>query len=200
MFNLEQGKKLVRLARYSIETHFSREKISIEEYKKDFPVKQGVFVTLTKEGELRGCIGFPEPTHQLYRAVFEAARSAAFEDPRFPPLQKKEFDDILIEVSVLSVPELIEVNKPEEYLKKIEIGKDGLIIRGIYGSGLLLPQVPVEWKWDADDFLQQIGVKAGIDQNAWKDIDNKLYKFQAQIFSEKSPKGEVVEKEFDPSP
>lgn len=196
MFSLEQGKKLVRLARYSIETYLSHGKIEVDEYRKGFSEKQGVFVTLTKEGELRGCIGFPEPSHPLYRAVFEAARSAAFEDPRFPKVQKKELDEIAVEISVLTVPELIEVKKPEEYLNKIEIGKDGLIIRGGYAGGLLLPQVPVELKWDASDFLQQIGVKAGVGANAWMDPRYKLYKFQAQIFCEKEPNGDVVEKEL----
>ena len=197
MFSLEQGKKLVELARHSIETCFSKEKIELADYKKEFSRKQGVFTTLSMIGELRGCIGFPEPTHPLYRAVFEAARSAAFEDPRFPPLGKDELHDLEIEVSVLTVPEPIAADDPKEYPENIEIGKDGLIIRGKFGSGLLLPQVPVEWGWDAEEFLKHIGIKAGLGEDAWKNPENKLYRFQAQIFSEKEPNGEVVEKEFD---
>lgn len=193
MFSLEQGKKLVKLARYSIETYFSKEKVELNDHE-EFSEKQGVFVTLNKEGELRGCIGFPEPTHELYRAVFEAARSAAFQDPRFPALKKEELDDIEIEVSVLTVPKPIEVEKPEEYPEKIKIGEDGLIIRGSYGSGLLLPQVAVEWKWNAEEFLGHIGIKAGLGENAWKDLNNKLYKFQAQIFAEENE--EIIEKEL----
>ena len=196
MFNLEQGKKLVELARLSIETCFSKERIELADFRKDFSKKQGVFTTLNKEGNLRGCIGFPEPIHPLYRAVFEAARSAAFQDPRFPPLDKDEISETEIEVSVLTVPELIEADSPKEYLKQIEIGRDGLIIRGNLGSGLLLPQVPVEWEWDAEEFLKHIGIKAGLGESAWKDSNNRLYKFQAQIFTEKEPKGEVIEKDI----
>lgn len=196
MFSLEQGKKLVELARHSIETYFSKEKIDLADYRKEFSGKQGVFITLNMIGELRGCIGFPEPTHHLYRAVFEAARSAAFEDPRFSPLRRDELHDIEIEVSVLTVPELIEADDPSEYQKNIEIGKDGLIIRGSYGSGLLLPQVPAEWDWDAGEFLKHIGIKAGLGEDAWKNPANRLYKFRAQIFSEKEPGGDVIEKEL----
>lgn len=195
MLSLEQGAKLVRLARSSVKSHFSGEKVNLEEYR-EFSKKQGVFVTLTKDGELRGCIGFPEPTHQLYRAVFEAARSAAFEDPRFPPVEEDELENISFEISVLTVPEPVEAKKPEDYLKKIEIGRDGLIIRGSYGAGLLLPQVPVEWNWGAEEFLKHLCIKAGLGQAEWKNPDNKLYSFQAQIFSEKEPDGEVVEKEL----
>lgn len=195
MFSLEQGRKLVELARHSIETHFSGSRIELDGYK-EFSEKQGVFASLHKDGELRGCIGFPEPTHQLYRAVFEAARAAAFEDPRFPPLSKDELDSIEIEVSVLTVPELIKVKNAEDYLREIEIGKDGLIIRSSFRSGLLLPQVPVEWKWDAREFLSHLCIKAGLGQNEWMNPENKIYRFQAQIFSEKEPDGEVVEKEL----
>lgn len=195
MLSLEQGAKLVRLARSSVKSNFSGEKVNLEEYR-EFSKKQGVFVTLTKDSELRGCIGFPEPTHQLYRAVFEAARSAAFEDPRFPAVEEDELENISFEISVLTVPEPVETKKPEDYIDKIEIGRDGLIIRGSYGAGLLLPQVPVEWSWSAEEFLKHLCIKAGLGQNEWKNPDNKIYSFQAQIFSEKEPDGEVVEKEL----
>lgn len=195
MLKQEQGRKLVSLARQSIETYFSGQNMSMAGFK-EFSERQGVFVTLTRHGELRGCIGFPEPTHILYRAVFEAARSAAFEDPRFPAVAKDELDDIEIEVSVLTIPELMKAEKPEDYINMIEIGRDGLIIKAGYNSGLLLPQVPVEWEWDVKEFLKHICIKAGLRQDAWADRANKLYRFQAQIFSEDGPKGDVVEKRF----
>ncbi|MFO8016065.1 MAG: TIGR00296 family protein [Candidatus Woesearchaeota archaeon] len=206
MFSPEQGRKLVELARKSIETYFSKESIELDDHR-EFSEKQGVFVSIYKESEesdttgtgtgkaLRGCIGFPEPMHELYRGVFEAARAAAFEDPRFPPMKEEELDEIIIEISVLTVPEKIS-GSPEEHPEKIEIGSDGLILKGKSGSGLLLPQVPVEWGWDAHEFLKHICIKAGLEQDAWKDPENTLYKFQAQVFAENGPKGEVYEKEM----
>ncbi|MFC1754416.1 TIGR00296 family protein [Thermoproteota archaeon] len=194
MFSLKQGRKLVELARLAIETSLSKKSIDFSDYE-EFSEKQGVFVTLNTHGELRGCIGFTEPVYELNRAIVEAARSAAFTDPRFPSVTKEELDEIEIEVSALTVPKLIEA-EPEEYTDKIVIGRDGLIIRGMFGSGLLLPQVATEQNWDEETFLRHTCMKAGLDEEAWKDSSNKLYIFQAQIFSEKSPKGEVVEKEI----
>ena len=193
MFSLEQGKKLIGLARDSISSHFSDEKLVVsDDIKKEFGEKLGVFVTLTKKGELRGCIGFAEPVFVLWDAVVKASGAAAFEDPRFPPLDKDEFDGVDIEVSVLTKPELIKVEKAADYLKKIKIGRDGLVIRGVYGSGLLLPQVASEWNWGVGEFLENTCRKAGLNGDCWKDLDNKVYSFRAQIFSEE--KGKVVGK------
>ncbi|MCX6707496.1 MAG: TIGR00296 family protein [Candidatus Woesearchaeota archaeon] len=186
MFTQEDGEKLVKLARVSIETMFTKEKVDYSDYD-GFSEKQGVFVTLNKDGELRGCIGFPEPTYALNRAVVEAARSAAFDDPRFPPVSKEE---------MLTVPKLVKVKDSEEYEDRIIIGKDGLIIRGTFGSGLLLPQVPVDYDWSVKEFLKNLCMKAGLPSDAWKDLKNRIYSFQAQIFEEKVPKGEVMEKEL----
>jgi uncharacterized protein (TIGR00296 family) len=189
MFTLEQGKKLVELARHAIETHFERKTLSLESYK-EFSEKQGVFVTLKKHGELKGCIGFTEPIMVLYQAVVRAARAAAFEDTRFKPLKKEEFNEIEIEISVLTKPELIRVSRPEEYFKKIVVGRDGLIIKaGVY-SGLLLPQVPLEYNWDVEKYLRQLCMKAGVPMDAWKNYP--IHKFQAQIFAEED--GKVVQK------
>lgn len=193
MLSLADGKELVKLAKDAVSSHFSGKELKVsKEIQRKFSGKRGVFVTLTKDKELRGCIGFTEPYFQLWDAVIKAAQSAAFSDPRFSPLGKDELKDISFEVSVLTEPELIEVEKPEEYLTKIKIGKDGLIIRGLYGSGLLLPQVATEWKWDVKEFLRNTCLKAGLQPEDWKNLNNKIYKFQAQIFSEE--KGETVEK------
>ncbi|MBD3313462.1 TIGR00296 family protein [Candidatus Woesearchaeota archaeon] len=195
MFTLKQGRKLVKLARNSIETAFTKDKIDLDDYD-NFSEKQGVFVTLNKDSQLRGCIGFTEPIYELKRAIVEAARSAAFSDPRFPSLERDELDSITVEISVLTVPELIEVDDPEEYKDRIIIGSDGLVIKGSLGSGLLLPQVPVEWGWDEEEFLRNICMKAGLPDDAWKDSSTRLYKFQAQIFAEREPQGEIIEKEL----
>jgi AmmeMemoRadiSam system protein A len=179
------GKELIILARQSINSYFSKTDFKIsEKIKRRFSKEQGVFVTLTIDGELRGCIGYPEPVMPLYSAVAEAAQAAAFADPRFEVLDKKEFDKIKIEISVLTMPELIKVDMAEEYLEKIKIGSDGLIIRGDYGSGLLLPQVFTEYRCDPLMALEMTCRKAGLSSDAWKDLSNKIYKFQANIFEE----------------
>jgi len=178
-----QGKLLIKLARDSISSYFLRNEPDTSPVQ-GFSHTQGVFVTLYKNNQLRGCIGFPEPVFSLCEAIIKSARSAAFEDPRFPPLQKEELKDIRIEISVLTVPKLIEVKKPEDYLKEIKIGKDGLIIRSSHGSGLLLPQVATEYKWGVEEFLGHLCEKAWLKQDAWKDTTNRIYRFQAQIFKE----------------
>lgn len=182
-----EGKKLISLAKDSIASQLTGSELEIsDDIKKEFSQEQGVFVTLTVNGELRGCIGFPEPMYPLWEGVVEAAKSAAFSDPRFPPLTGEEFDDIEIEVSVLTVPREIKVKKPEEYLKQIKIGEDGLIIRGV-SSGLLLPQVFSEYNCDAEQALEMTCEKAMLPSDAWKDPNNKIYKFQAIIYSESKP-------------
>jgi len=175
---------LLSLARDSIKSYFESRKPRLDEVK-HLSDKRGVFVTLhDKNGKLRGCIGYPTPIYSLYTAVVEAARSAAFHDPRFPPLRKDELDSIKIEISVLSLPELIEVSHVNEYMKKIAIGKDGLIMEGAYGSGLLLPQVATENQFNVQQFLNALSQKAGLSFNAWRETSNKVYKFQADVFSE----------------
>lgn len=146
---------------------------------------RGCFVTIHKDNQLRGCIGFPRPIMPLYEQIITAGKAAAFEDPRFPPLAKNELKDIVIEISILTRPELLKVKNPDEYLKNIEIGRDGLIIQG-KSSGLLLPQVATEYKFDVRQFLECVCDKAGMDTDAWKDLSNKIYKFHAEIFSEDS--------------
>lgn len=183
------GKKLLKLARDSITSYFSgkdKKKIDLASFSSDskFNQKQGVFVTLHKDGDLRGCIGFPYPTFPLYKAIFDAARAAAFEDPRFDPVEESEMKDITMEISVLTVPEDIKVKSAEEYINKIKIGEDGLIIKHGYGSGLLLPQVFTEYKSTPKSALEMVCQKAGLEKNAWKEKSSKISKFQAQIFTE----------------
>jgi len=191
-FTLKDGKELIALARNSISAHLENKDVIISgKIKKRYSEKQGVFVTLHKHGELRGCIGFPEPILQLYDAVAKAAQSAAFGDPRFPPLGKEEYKDITVEISVLTKPELITVKNPDEYPKHITIGKDGLIIRSTFGSGLLLPQVAPEWNWNEQEFLNHTCQKAGLPSEFWKEGACNIYRFQAQIFKEED--GKVIE-------
>ncbi len=170
--------KLIRLAKEAIASEFSGKKIKIPD-DKVLKEEKGVFVTLTKNGELRGCIGFPRPTHALGEAIVLAAKSAAFSDPRFPPLTEKEFLDIKIELSVLSQPERIKAD-PEN----IKIGKDGLICEYEGFGGLLLPQVAVEHKMNSEQFLRALCQKAGLPLDTWKKPDFKLWRFSAKIIKE----------------
>jgi len=190
--NLDQGKILVKLARHSIETYFSGETISMPEADQ-FKEERGVFVTLNEFEKLRGCIGFPEPIYPLKRAIIEAARSAAFKDPRFPPVTELEMEDITVEVTVLTKPKLIEVEEPNEYLSRIEIGKQGLIVKSGFSSGLLLPQVFSEYNSTPKEALEMTCQKAGLDKDAWKDKETKIFSFTGQIFKEKDPYGEIIE-------
>ncbi len=195
MLSLEQGARLVKLARKAIESKFSLIKFNIDKKtKEEFSDFRGCFVTLHKNGQLRGCIGFPEPVIQLNEAIMNAAESAAFRDPRFPHVEKGEMDEINVEVSVLTKPKRIDVRNPNDYLKQIQIGKDGLIMRGTFSSGLLLPQVATEYGWDAKTFLQQTCIKAGLKPDDWMDFNNvRVYKFQSQVFGESAPNGEIIQ-------
>lgn len=176
-------KLLLKLARESIESYFKNQEPNINEVL-HLNRDRGVFVTLHKQGRLRGCVGYPEPVMPLFKAVVDAARSAAFKDNRFPPLTKDEIRHIKIEISVLTPPEFIKVDDFEEYKQKIELGKDGLILRGSHNSGLLLPQVATENNFTWEQFLNALSQKAGLGFSAWQDLDNQIFKFQAQIFLE----------------
>ena len=195
MFSLEEGTSAVRIARKVIEAHVSSKKVPKLEFPKSFDELGGVFVTISTypDKELRGCIGYPEPVFSLKEAIVDAAKSASTRDPRFKALTPKELDKVLIEVSLLSKPQLVKVDKPKDYLKVVKVGRDGLIAeKGMY-RGLLLPQVPVEWKWEVHEFLDNTCMKAGLFADAWLEPGFKLYSFTAQVFDEKKPNGEVVE-------
>lgn len=185
MLTKKQGQQLINLARLSINSNFGRlNDLAIDMQDREFlEKKQGVFVTLTKKGNLRGCIGFTEPDFPLGVSVLRAARSAAFEDPRFKPVEVDELSDLKIEITVLTLPREIKVESQED-LDKIEIGQDGLIIQYKTKEGLLLPQVATEYNWTAEEFLEQTCLKAGLKKNAWLEPGTKIYKFQGQVFSE----------------
>ncbi|MEM2873012.1 MAG: TIGR00296 family protein [Nitrososphaerales archaeon] len=198
----EEGKLLVKIARDAIENYVKYQKRikPSRDLPEKFYEKCGVFVTINKQehGEkyLRGCIGYPYPDKPLIEAVIDSGIAAAVEDPRFEPLSVDELDEVRIEVSVLTPPELIVVKSPREYPSKVKIGEDGLIFRWAWSSGLLLPQVPVEYKWDAEEFLSNTCMKAGAPPDAWLSPNVKIYKFQAIIFEELDPRGEVVRKKL----
>ena len=195
--SLEEGKFLIQLARNAVKEYLTTGKTvkPPENTPKKLFEHCGVFVTINnlKNGEkaLRGCIGYPYPTNPLIEAVIDSAISAATRDPRFHPLSLKELEKVVFEVSVLTPPELIEVKKPEEYVAKIKVGEDGLIVEKGFFKGLLLPQVPVEWGWCEEEFLCHCCIKAGLTPDSWLTKDARIYKFSAIIFDEETPQGEV---------
>jgi uncharacterized protein (TIGR00296 family) len=200
----KEGEYLVKLARMTVEQYLKTGKILKTPIDAPAKLKEkcGVFVTINKiekdkEGkhELRGCIGFPYPTHMLARAVIEAAISSATQDPRFYPIRAEELDQVVFEVSVLTPPEEVEVTNPKDYCSKIKVGEHGLIVERSYCKGLLLPQVPVELKWDEEEFLCQCCLKAGLPPDSWLLRGTRIYKFQAIIFEEVSPEGKIEHKE-----
>jgi len=138
----------------------------------------GVFVTLTEEGELRGCIGYIRGYEPLTNSIKKMAKEAAFHDYRFGPLRKEEFDRIKIEISILSPME--KINSIDE----IVIGRDGLMITRQNYSGLLLPQVPIEYNWDLKTYLEHLCLKAGLPTDAYKLPGTIIYRFSAYIFGE----------------
>jgi len=198
--NLEEGKFLVRLARKAVKEHLqTRKQIKVpKDTSQKLSQPCGVFVTINsiKSGEkkLRGCIGYPYPTTPLTQAVIESAISSATQDPRFYPISLDELESVVFEVSVLTPPQIIKVEKPSQYPSKIKVGEDGLIVEKNVFKGLLLPQVPIEWKWDNEQFLCQCCIKAGLPPDCWLLKGTKIYKFQAIIFEEEKPRGEVKHK------
>lgn len=202
----EEGTFLVRLARDTIETYV-RDRAKIpppEDTPEKLKQKSGVFVTINKlvgsrkerKHELRGCIGFPMPVKPLVQATIDAAVEAAVHDPRFEPVSESELDEIVIEVSILTPPQKLEVSDPLEYPNKIKVGRDGLIVKHSFFSGLLLPQVPVEQGWDETLFLTYTCFKAGLPRDCWRRKDVEIYTFQAEIFEETEPYGKIIRKEI----
>ncbi len=178
--NKNEKKELLDIARKSIESYLHNNKVP--EFKAKSPAlneKRGAFVTLKKNGDLRGCIGRIVSDTPLYLVVSNVAIDSAVNDPRFEPLNYNELKDIEIEISVLAPFEKI------KNLDEIEVGKDGLLIQKGFYSGIFLPQVPVEQGWDKETYLEQLCYKAGLPKDAYKDKSAVIYKFRAIVFNER---------------
>jgi uncharacterized protein (TIGR00296 family) len=192
-FSDEEGIRAVRAARYVIESTVKCQDAPDLKLPASFKNMGGVFVTLKThpDHELRGCIGYPEPVAALEEALVDSAISAATRDPRFSPVTTNELPSLVVEVSLLTPPELIEASSSKELIGKVKIGEDGLIVERGWAKGLLLPQVPIEWGWKAEEFLEQTCGKAGLPLSAWKDPKTRFFKFQAEVFSEEKPHGKI---------
>ena len=195
--SLDEGRFLVKIARKAIE-HYLRlgEVIKPPRNTPNKLNKYGMsFVTILKypSNELRGCIGYTQPIEPLVRNVINSAIAASTQDPRFPPMNIGEVNDVIIEVSVLSVPVELRV-KGHDLLKEITIGKDGLIVDyGVY-KGLLLPEVPVDYCWDEETFLSETCLKAGLKPDCWLSDRVKIYKYYTKTFREVKPQGDIIER------
>ena len=197
VYSDEDGASAVRLARAVIDGICLNKPVPEIPLSPAFARNSGVFVTIDTypARELRGCIGYPEPYFPLKEAVQKAAEGAT-NDPRFEPLSAKEVDKVVVEVSILTPPELITVNSPKEYKKMIKIGRDGLIASRGPHKGLLLPQVAAEYGWDAEEFLAQTCMKAGLMPDQWVEKFTRFNKFQAEIFCEEAPRGKISRKKL----
>lgn len=188
----EDGTTIVKAAR-NIVTEFvnNGRKIKLDEdTRKQLSFDCGVFVTLEKNSDLRGCVGFPLP-RRLDTALPDAAIAAATNDPRFPPVTADELDRITFEVTVLTPPVELDV-EPSKLPSSIKVGRDGLIVKQGPYSGLLLPQVPVEYGWSEQEFLSHTCQKAGLPKDCWKEERTRVFSFEGIIFKEQSPNGQVV--------
>lgn len=180
LLNIQEQIKILKLARNTIAAKLCiplpYPDIDLQE--SVFKEKFGAFVTLHKNGSLRGCIGYIIGVKEITETIIDMAEASAFDDPRFASLKKEEFEKIDIEVSILSP--IVKV----ENISEIVIGRDGLIIKKGYRSGLLLPQVAPEQRWNLEQFLMNTSMKAGLPPDAWKDKDAVIEKFSAQVFGE----------------
>jgi conserved hypothetical protein TIGR00296 len=200
--SIQQGSFLVKIARKAVEEYLKNERIiKLTQIDPIYKIKRGVFTTIEEykisngmvNKELRGCIGFPYPSEELINLTIKSAILAATEDPRFPPLEYDELEKVVFELSILTEPKLLDVDK-KKLPSMIKIGRDGLIIERGLMSGLLLPQVAVENEWDAETFLCNACLKAGLTPDAWLLKGTKVYIFQAEIFAELEPKGRIIKR------
>lgn len=193
----EEGKAAVALARGTLDAYVSgKEEGPTPPTAPVFSELRGVFVTLNRSGpgeeRLRGCIGFPYPVRELGEAIRAATIAAASEDPRFPPVDKSELGSLVVEVSVLTRPTPLEAKRRQDLPSKVRIGEDGLIISSQGQSGLLLPQVATEFGMDQVEFLSQACLKAGLPPDFWLEPGTEVQVFQAEVFAEKTPRGDGV--------
>ncbi|HEX4922209.1 MAG TPA: TIGR00296 family protein [Candidatus Bathyarchaeia archaeon] len=199
MLSLEDGQTLVKAARMAVELHLSGKKPdTTERPSSELKENRGVFVTLLDHSRakmLRGCIGILQPSRPLIEQTKIAAVEAATSDYRFEPLQLEEAKRrIVFEVSVLSPIEPISVKNPLDLRENVIVGRDGLLVDGMGSKGLLLPQVAIDEGFESEEFLSQCCIKADLPPDAWLTGQVRVSRFQAQIFSEETPNGRVVER------
>lgn len=182
----DEKSTLLRISRFTLDKWVREKKYPSEKELQEYEItagmeqKAGVFVSLHKLGELRGCIGYVTGTTTILHAVIENSVNASAKDIRFPPVTEDELDMVDIEISVMTPMEEV------DDIETIEVGRDGLVIERGFHKGLLLPQVAPEWGWDKYEFLENACRKAGLPTDAYEKKDVKIYRFQALVFGEKN--------------
>ena len=196
MYSDEDGKAAVAFARAVIESHLSGNG-ELPELPDIFRNESGAFVTLKTfpAHELRGCIGYIEGIKPLGETIADVAASAATRDPRFPPVSGDEMGRLAVEVSLLTPLEIVPA-KGERLADEVKVGVHGLVVERGMARGVLLPQVPVEYGWDASTFLAHTCMKAGLGAGAWLEPNIVFYRFSAEVFEEVEPKGEIRRKDM----
>ncbi len=203
-YDISIGKYLVSLARRAVERYLRDRKIM--DVPLDAPDERlyrdtyGVFTTIERvvdgRHELRGCIGFPRGQRNVLNTVVQSAIAACCSDPRFRPMTEDELGSVVFEVSVLGPIREAKPRDPRELLGEVSVGVHGIIVeRSIY-SGLLLPQVPVEYCWDTEEYLSQACMKAMLPADCWLDPATSIYVYEAQIFREERPGGPIYERDL----
>lgn len=182
MINEKEQKFLLKLARKAIESHPSGVDVREDALTPVMKEKRGVFVTLTLDEQLRGCIGYIQPVLPLYEAVCDCAVNAAYADPRFRPVSADEFRKIRVEISVLTVPQPLDYSGPDDLLKKLTTD-DGVVLKRGMRQATFLPQV-----WEdlprKEDFLSHLSMKAGMSADAWKEPDITIEIYHVEKFKE----------------
>ncbi|MCI4326648.1 MAG: TIGR00296 family protein [Thermoplasmata archaeon] len=200
MVTPEEGTAAVRLARTAIEEGLAHPELRdaagpfrAAALPAVFAEPRGVFVTIRRHpsNALRGCIGFPSPVYPLRVAIPRAAWAAAVDDPRFPPVGAEELARVTLEVSILTVPVRIDRDPRSDLPREVVIGRDGLIADRAGASGLLLPQVAVEFHWSPSEFLSETCEKGGLPPDAWQRPGTTVRRFSAELFEEVEPGGRV---------
>ena len=173
---IDDRRALLSLARQAIAAHLAQgpappqpARITLRGY--------GAFVSLHAEGQLRGCIGYPQSDRPLTEVVAHCAVAAASQDPRFSPVTPAELPTIDLEISVLGPI------RPVKSVQEIDVGRHGLIVSQGFSRGLLLPQVATEYGWDRETFLEHTCLKAGLRRDAWR-AGAQIQQFEAEVFSE----------------
>jgi uncharacterized protein len=180
VMNKNEKEHLLNLARKAIVNPSLKNDTPISDALKE---KRGVFVTLTKKGELRGCIGYIIPIKECYKAVIECAQNAAYQDPRFPPVSKDEINSLHIEISILTIPKKLEYKNAKDLLNKLKPNKDGVIIKKGYAHATFLPQV---WEQlpDKKEFLGHLCMKAGLSYDEWNKVNLDVEIYNVEKFEE----------------
>ena len=179
MLTDEQKSALLRVAREAMTAQVLGQPAAPLDLPADLPDASGVFVTIKRRGELRGCLGTLQCRSGLAEEVARCARDSASEDPRFPRVARAELPDLSVEVSVLGPLEQIDPAEPGA----VVVGRHGLVVEDGRRRGLLLPQVPLEWGWTSDEFLRHTCSKAGLPYDCWSS-GARVYRFEAEVFGE----------------